>query len=592
MKMLRQTKEERRIASGAGILLVGSVVAKMLGALYRIPLTNVLGAEGMGMYQLVFPVYALFMVLATAGIPTALSRIVAEKRALGEDSKKYFAVAMTALLSLGLIFGALIASLSRFLAQKQGNADTYQGFLAISPAIVCVCVISGFRGLFQGQMYMLPTALSNVIEQVVKLSVGLALAYALSKRGIVAAVCGALLGVTASEVVTVLYMLFTYLFRTKKDKKTAYISTIAAEKATENPVDFCAQNQEKVVEKGRIECEKSGKKAAKNAVFLQENMQKTLSKSVRKTVSKAEVFCMLRIALPIAAVAVLMPLSSFFDSVIIVNMLKLFGLEKSVATAQYGIISGPVNSLVNMPVVAIMSLAVAIVPSVSASRVTHDIDGVMLKSSLCVRLAYLLGVPFAFFLAVFAPRIIGAIYPSLSPQNAIVATNVLRITSANVVFLSVMQIYISLLQALDKTKYAVLSLVCAIIVKIALDVLLTKRMGVNGAAIASLALPVAAYLGTMTAYFKICGLRLEKNVGLNLLSGVIMALCGIAVTSFFQNDMLAIAVGFLVCFAVYVWLAFFFNLVSKDDIPHLPLKKLLWALHRTIRFWEYKDETR
>ena len=66
------SKNSKRIASGAGVLLIGSVVAKMLGALYRIPLTNILGAEGMGMYQLVFPVYALFMVLATAGIPTAL----------------------------------------------------------------------------------------------------------------------------------------------------------------------------------------------------------------------------------------------------------------------------------------------------------------------------------------------------------------------------------------------------------------------------------------------------------------------------------------------------------------------------------------
>ena len=288
----------------------------------------------------------------------------------------------------------------------------------------------------------------------------------------------------------------------------------------------------------------------------------------------------------------LMPLSSFFDSVIIVNMLKAFGLEKNVATAQYGIMSGPVNSLINMPVVAIMSLAVAIVPSVSASRVTRDIDGVMLKSSLCVRLAYLFGIPCAFFLAVFSKNIIGAIYPSLSAQDAQVAQNVLLISSANVVFLSVMQIYVSLLQALDKTKYAVFSLAVAIIVKIALDVLLTKYIGINGAAVASLALPTTAYFCTLISYYKICGLRLEKNVGLNLVSGVIMALCGIAIQSFVKNDVVALAVGFTVCTLVYVWLAFLLNLVSKDDIPHLPLKKLLWALHRTIRFWEYNNETR
>ena len=549
---LKKSQKSKRIVSGAALLLIGSVVAKMLGALYRIPLTNVLGAEGMGMYQLVFPVYALFMVLATAGIPTALSRTVAEKRATGESTRKYLSVSMLALFLLGLIFATIMAVFSKFLAQKQGNADTYPGFLIIAPAIVCVCVISGFRGWFQGEMYMLPTALSNVVEQVVKLAVGLGLSYALAKRGVVYAVCGALLGVTVSEIATVLYMLLTYLVRSAKQKKeNALTARVAVERA-----------------------------------------EGDVAKRARFRITKAEAKGILHVALPIAAVSVLMPLSSFFDSVIVVNMLKVFGLEKSVATAQYGIISGPVNSLINMPVVAIMSLAVAIVPSVSASRVTRDIDGVMLKSSLCVRLAYLLGIPFAFYLAVFAKNVIGALYPDLSYDSAIVAVNVLRITAANVVFLSTMQIYVSLLQALDKTKYAVLSLVCAIIVKIVLGVVLTRYIGINGAAIASLSLPVVSYFGTLLSYYKICALRLEKNIGLNLVSGVIMALCGIAICSFIQNDIASLAVGFIVCLLVYVWLAFLFNLIGKDDIPHLPLKKLLWALHRTIRFWEYNNETR
>lgn len=557
-------KKEKRIASGASVLLIGSIVAKMLGALYRIPLTNILGAEGMGMYQLVFPVYALFMVLATAGVPTALSRTVAEKRAMGEGTKKYLKIAMPALVVSGVIFASIMAAMSRFLAAKQGNAETYPGFLIIAPSIVLVCVISGFRGWFQGEMYMLPTALSNVVEQAVKLSVGLGVSFALAKRGVLYAVCGALFGVTASEVATVIYMLATYLVRLKKERKREVLPRIAKKVGVEDEHKINIGN---------------------------DISEETTSKQKHK-ISKAELKGLFHVALPIAAVAILMPIASFFDSVIIVNMLKAFGLEKSVATAQYGILSGPVNSLINMPVVAIMSLAVAIVPSVSASRVTKDIDGVMIKSSLCVRLAYLLGIPFAFFLAVFSKNIIGLIYPDLSSQDMQVAVNVLLISSANVVFLSVMQIYVSLLQSLDKTKYAVVSLVAAIVVKIVSDVLLTKYIGINGAAIASLALPAVAYLGTLVSYYKICGLRLEKNVGLNLVSGVIMALCGIAIKSFAKSDIVALGVGIIVCAIIYVWLAFLLNLVGKDDIPHLPLKRLLWALHRTIRFWEYNNETR
>lgn len=559
-------------------MLVGSVVAKMLGALYRIPLTNILGAEGMGMYQLVFPVYALFMVLATAGIPTSLSRTVAEKRALGENTKKYFSVAMCALLVLGIAFGLLMGALSDVLATRQGNADTRFGFLIIAPAITFVCVISGFRGYFQGQMYMLPTALSNVVEQVVKLAVGIGASYALAKRGVIYAVCGALFGVTVSEIVTAAYMGATYLFRSKKEKREQIVARVSLQER-----DLQSGSENDVLQG---ETRARGDKNRDNAVA------RSTKKARFEKVSRGELKGMLRVALPIAAVAALMPLANFFDSIIIVNMLEAFGLKQSVATAQYGIISGPVNSLINMPVVAIMSLAVAVVPSVSASRATRDIDGVMLKSSLCVRLAYLLGIPFAFYLAVFARNVIGALYPAISEQNTVVAVNVLRITAANVVFLSVMQIYVSLLQAVDKTKYAVFSLIASIIVKIVLDVVLTRYIGINGAAIASLALPVVAYFCTLVSYYKICGLRLEKNVGLNLLSGVIMALCGIAVGSFIKNDIASLAVGFAVCSVVYVWLAFLFNLVGKDDIPHLPLKKLLWALHRTIRFWEYNNETR
>ena len=576
--MRKTAKNKKRMFTGAAVLLVGSVVAKMLGALYRIPLTNILGAEGMGMYQLVFPVYALFMVLATAGIPTSLSRTVAEKRALGENTKKYFSVAMCALLVLGIAFGLLMGALSDVLATRQGNSGTRFGFLIIAPAITFVCVISGFRGYFQGQMYMLPTALSNVVEQVVKLAVGIGASYALAKRGVIYAVCGALFGVTVSEIVTAAYMGATYFFRSKKEKREQLVARVSL--------------QERDLQSGSENDVLQGETGAQGDKNRDNVVARSTKKARFERASRGELKGMLKVALPIAAVAALMPLANFFDSIIIVNMLEAFGLKQSVATAQYGIISGPVNSLINMPVVAIMSLAVAVVPSVSASRATRDIDGVMLKSSLCVRLAYLLGIAFAFYLAVFARNVIGALYPALSEQNAVVAVNVLRITAANVVFLSVMQIYVSLLQAVDKTKYAVFSLIASIIVKIVLDVVLTRYIGINGAAIASLALPVVAYFCTLVSYYKICGLRLEKNVGLNLLSGVIMALCGIAVGSFIKNDIASLAIGFVVCAVVYVWLAFLFNLVGKDDIPHLPLKKLLWALHRTIRFWEYNNETR
>lgn len=126
---------------------------------------------------------------------------------------------MLVLLAMGTLCALLTFCLAKPLAKWQGNQDTYVGFMIIAPAIILTGIISGFRGWFQGQMYMLPTAVSNVLEQVVKLSLGIGLSIAFMPKGLIYGVSGAVLGVTASEAVTVVYMLITHLVRGRKDEK-------------------------------------------------------------------------------------------------------------------------------------------------------------------------------------------------------------------------------------------------------------------------------------------------------------------------------------------------------------------------------------
>ena len=514
---------------GATVLAVGGIVAKLLGALYRVPLTNILGAEGMGLYQLIFPVYALFMMLSTVGIPTALSRIVAERRVKGEPAKKYLFACMLTLVTLSTVSAILVFSLAKYIAISQGNALAYKGFWIIAPSLVFVGAIAGFRGWFQGEMYMLPTAMSNIIEQVVKLAVGLTLSAVFAKRGVLYAVYGALLGVTASEFVTLVYMFVTYTLR----------------------------------------------------------MRRTERESLK--FSKPEARDVFKTAFPIAIVSVLLPLSNFFDSIVVVNMLKLFGLSKDVATAEYGLLSGPVNSLVNMPVVVTLSLAIAVVPSVSASRIERNADAIMLKSRLGVKTTYLVSIPFAIFFIVFGKDLIASIYPRLTLGQVETASKLLMISGASVVTLSVMQIYVSLLQAVDKTKMAVLSLVCAVIVKTVLQIVLTRYYGILGSAVASVSFGVVALFASIICYFKVCGLHLEKSVGINLLVGVIMGLAGLVVKRLVTNSIASCAVGSLLSVAVYTFGVFAFGLIGKEEIAFLPASKILARLHRVIRFWEYKD---
>lgn len=530
---MEKTLKKPRLIKSAGLLATGSVIAKIIGALYRIPLTNVLGAEGMGMYQLVFPVFALFIVLSSAGIPTALSRIIAEKRVEGEDCKKYLRAAIVVLLSLAAFFATLIVALSKPLAILQGNENVSVGYLVIAPSVIFVAAIAGLRGWFQGEMFMLPTAISNIVEQVVKLIVGITLSVYLAKRGVVYAVCGAILGVTISEFFALLYLVATYFFRRKKYKS----------------------------------------EYANNA------LNNRLSKDEKKS--------MFKVAFPIAVVAVLLPLSNFFDSFIVVNMLKIAGNETAVATAEYGLYSGPVTSLINTPVVVIMSLAIAIVPFVSSSRIERDISGVMAKSRLSLKLAYATGFGVAGFFLLFGKTALSILYPALSIQHVNTTYNLFMICVPNVVFLSAMQIYISLLQALDKTILAVKSVVCAICVKIVLSLLLTRFAGIIGVAISNLAFGAVAYLILNFAFVRLTSIDMKRNVAVCFVSSLIAFATCLIPYKFIANDIVAISVGFVVFYIIYFCLIMIFKAFDDDEYKSLPFGNALLKLSKSIRFWEY-----
>ena len=528
-----KTKKRNGLMSGASVLATGSVVAKVIGALYRIPLTNVLGAEGMGMYQLVFPVFALFMVLSSAGVPTALSRIVAEKRAVGEGVKKYLFASLAVLALLSVVSTVLVLTLARPLAKWQGNENVALGFQIVAPSIFFVGIIAGFRGWFQGEMYMLPTAISNIIEQVVKLGLGLFLAIYLKPYGLIWSVAGAFIGVTVSEIVAMLYLIITYLYRQRKHKVSDKILTF----------------------------------------------------------DKKEGVRMFRIAFPIAIVAVIMPLSNFFDSFIVVNLLKLNGMTTAFATANYGLLSGPVTSLVNMPVVFIMSLAIAIVPSVSVSRAERDINSILFKSRLSLKLAYTIGIPSAVFMMVFAEEIISVLYSSLDPYSVRIASRLLTITAPNILIMSVMQIYVSLLQALDKTKWAVGGLGGAVVVKTLMTVVLVRFLGITGAGIALLAMGVVA-LAVVNVYFlKFTSMSIRLPVAFALFSGAVTALAIIVPKVYIVHDILALFVGFVLCYIMYFFLSILLGVMDKQEYGSIPFGKLLLKAHRVIRFWEYNNGT-
>ncbi|MDY3244358.1 MAG: oligosaccharide flippase family protein, partial [Candidatus Limiplasma sp.] len=207
------SKAQKSILGGMTVLSVVGIVSKIIGALHRIPLAWLIGDTGMGVYQLIFPTYNMLLAISSAGLPVAISRMVSYSLAREDprNAKRTFRIALCFLSALGMIAMLLMILFSPQMAVRSKNPATQPGFVTIAPALLLVCSMSALRGFMQGQQNMVPTAISQFIEQVAKVFIALPLAYFGSKVSISYAVAGVLLGTSIAEALALLYMICVYL---------------------------------------------------------------------------------------------------------------------------------------------------------------------------------------------------------------------------------------------------------------------------------------------------------------------------------------------------------------------------------------------
>ncbi|MDR1939954.1 MAG: polysaccharide biosynthesis protein [Clostridiales bacterium] len=511
---------------GATILAFAGFVTKLLGAVYRIPLTNIIGAEAMGIYQLIFSVYALFLTTSTGGLPAGLSKLIAETRADGGGDAEVSRIAGSALGLTGLtslLFVAALVLFARAIASVQGNSGVYSGYAVIAPAIFFVGIISVMRGWFQGGINMTPTALSQIAEQVIKLGVGLALAAVLIKKGALYGAIGALAGVVAAELAAAAYLYVLFL-------KSG----------------------------GRLEI----------AVGL-----KQLKQDFKKVA---------KYSIPITIGGMLMPLTQFADSFLVINILNKAGFALNLSTSLYGILTGPVSSMINLPVVVTISLAVVIIPVVSRQRLRRNVDEILSKSRFAIKTALFIGVPSAILFVAFSDEIMGLLYPNFQAYELAAASTLLKISSAGIVFLAAMQIITALLQALDRRMLPIRNLAVAMAVKIAFNIVLIRAMGITGAA-----------LSTVISYFCAAALNflsLGRLIGFNkrflfaalktLTAGAAMAGFVLFTKNVVTNVYLRLFVVSALAAILYILISLFIGLFSDEEIEGFPLGKYIMKFKR------------
>ena len=299
-------KTDKTVFKGALILAVGTLFAKIIGALYRLPLANIIKSEGLGLYQMVFPVYTLLLEFSGAAAPSALSAIISGYTGSDKEvyAKRMLKNALCVFAALGLIATLTLTFFSNTISALQGDRNAAFGYILMSPSVFFVALISCYRGYFQGLADMTPTAISQIVEQIIKLCLGLIIVSALMPN-VPLAVGGATLSISVSEAFTLLFMFICY-------KRT---------------------NRERI-EWGKL-------------YFF------------------TDVKSLFAVVFPVMLVGIVLPISHIIDSVFIINTIKTFSAR---ATSLFGLLSGAANTVINLPVALCYGIGAVAIPAVAAAK--------------------------------------------------------------------------------------------------------------------------------------------------------------------------------------------------------------------------------
>lgn len=453
---------------GAGVLAACSLIGKALGALYRLPLTTILGGEGMGEYQLVTSMYVLFFTLACGGLPAAVSRTVAADRGTPRLALVVAGIGAAS----GLAFALIFVALSPLFSIIQGNGGTVT-YLAVAPAIVFASLLAGLRGYFQGKGNLMPTSISQIIEQAVKLTVGLWLARILVRGGAVPGAAGALIGVSVSEIVA-----------------SGAVAAFLMIKTPESP-----EKEIKIAESTEKLLAASGLEAASDVVLDPDGTDNpgesrsrknagTPRKAIRKTEVKSVAKAIIAAAVPVTAGALVMPLTGVADSFTVVNILAARGLEAAEATARYGLVGGTVSTLVNLPVTVAYAFAAALLPRVAGAANREKANR---EIAFSVRLAFVFSVYVSAIYVIFARDIIEILYPSLSVFHKNLTTTLLRAEAPAVTYSSLLGVVTAALQGSGKAGKAAKNLLIGGAAKVAVSAVSLYFSGVVGACVGTTA---------------------------------------------------------------------------------------------------------
>lgn len=519
MKLTESKSKGSNFLIGAFIIALSHILVKIIGAVYKIPLDGlILKTEGMGIYSSSYTIYNWLFVISTAGLPVAISKMVAEARAVGKlkESEKIFKISKILLFFVGITAFLIMFIFAVPFSKLIKAESSYLTMMVMAPSLFFVAMSSSFRGYYQGKENMFPTAISEIIEALFKLIFGLSFAYLAMKIWNKAYIgsAGAISGITLGTLFSFLFLVIYH----KNKKETIKIS------------------------------EFNDKVSSSKTILLK----------------------LVKLAIPVTLGVSVFTLTSLIDTAMVMNQLYGLGYEEAQRLSMFGYLNRAIT-LFNLPPTVIASIAISIVPAIASAIALGDEKSAHKNVQSALRLTVLFAMPCAAGLCSLAKPILTLLYHD---GNYSFLLNIMGIAT---LFVTVVQVSNAILQAYSKPWIPVKNMFIGGVVKVVVNLILVSRpeININGAPVGT----TLCYFTVMS--LNIMAIRKYSGAKFSLSSFVLKPLIlGIvtAVSAFYSYKVVVGILGntigvfgaIIVAGICYLLTMLLIKALSKDDVLLLP----------------------
>lgn len=508
--------KKQSLIKGSIILGAAGIIAKFLGLFFRWPLIILIGDEGIGYYQLSYPLYMFFVAMAS-GVPVAMSKIISEKRAVGDINGTYEVVKESSYLMLLLGIGT--SCILFFFAKPiinflKWDPKSYYALIGISFAPAIVSIMTIFRGFFQGLQNMTPSGVSQILEQIGRVIIGVGLAFILVPKGIEFAAGGAAFGAAAGGSIASIYLYIKYV----KEKRSMGVKKIRT-----NP-----------------------------AILTQ----------------------ILKMAIPISIGATVGSIMNLIDAILVPQKLIESGVAD--ATALYGQLTGKAAVLVNVPLTLSMALGTSLIPIIAENYILNRKRELESKTNLAMKLSAVIAFPCTVGLFCLAGPVMKFLF-----FKAYDGYEILKYLSLSIPFVIITQTTTSILQGTNHYIRPVINLLIGCLVKVILTMVLVPIPQINifGAVIASISAYVVVTILNIISLKKKINTRLKaydsfiKPLMASLIMGIMVSLSYSFLLGHTNNNSISCLLSIFVGIIIYIIAILVLKVFKIEEIKNRIVRK-------------------